>query len=165
MANLVYIAPATPITWTDDTTGGTYTLDIGGLAAGSVRNGDQGDLGAGDRADYYDWSMVVDGFDTAPVVGEEIHLYLAFGRGTTDIDGDLGATDAASSTVVLPNLLHIGTLVVQTTTAANELRTSGRVYITHRYVTPVLYNATADALLSTSDAHTFTLTPVPFEIQ
>ena len=165
MPNKIYTAPETAITFTDDTTGGDYTLDCGGLAADGVRASDQADLGSSSRSYLYNWHMVVDGFDTAPVVGETVDIYLAFGLSSSDIDGDLGSTDASGSTVALPNLLYIGSCTVQTTTAANELRASGVVEIFSRYVTVVIHNDTADALLSTSDAHTFTLTPVPPELQ
>lgn len=162
MANKVYTQQETVITWTD---GGTPDLDIGGLAADGVRVGQQHDLGAAPRADEYFWQMVVDGFDTAPVVDETVDIYLAFAQDTTDIDGDVGTADAAGATTDLKNLLHIGSCVVQTTTAANELITSGIVTIKSRYVSVVIHNNTADALLSTADAHTFKLWPVPPEIQ
>lgn len=167
MANKIYVNQEAAITWTDDTTGGDYTLDIGGLATVSVRAGDVGDLGSGARADRYYWKFIVDGFDTAPVVGQVVSIYLAFSMGGTqaDTDGDLSGTDGASSTVVLPNLLHLGDAVVQTTTAADELVVSGVVEILARYVVPVVYNQTDDALLSTSDAHKFILYPAPPEVQ
>ena len=163
MPNKIYGAQETPIVWTD--TGGTYALDLGGLAAAAVRVGAQGDLGSGSRSTRYHWELVIDGFDTAPVVGETVLLYIAKAMVTTDIPGDIGASDAAGSTVQLPNLTYLGQAVVQTTTAANELIVAGEVEILSRYVSPVVYNATADALLSTADAHTFKLWPVPPEVQ
>ena len=163
MPNKIYIAPETSHTWTD--TGGDDTLDLGGLAASTgVRQGDQWDRGAGSLAQLFIWRLIIDGFDTAPVVGECVHAYLGFSDGTNH-DGDLGTTDAASSTVVLPNLLRIGATKVQTTTAGDELIKSGTVLIESRYITPVIWNATVDALLSTSDQHKFILTPVPYEVQ
>lgn len=164
MANKIYVAQETALDWTDDTTGGDYTLDLGSLAAGSVRVGDRGDLGSASRAFVYEWRMVIDGFDSSPVVGEAVEIYIATSEGTYE-DGDVGTTDAAGSTVQLPNLLHVGNAVVQTTTAGDNLQTSGIVEIYSRYVTPVVYNATADALLGTSDAHHFYLTPMPPEVQ
>ena len=163
MANKIYLTQETAVVWTDS--GGDYVMDLGGLAADGVRVGAQGDLGSGDRSARYGWQLVIDGFDTAPVVGEEVHVFLAFSFDATDIDGDVGASDAAGSTNDLPNLLHIGTAVVQSTTAADELIISGIVDIMSRYVSPVVHNDTVDALLSTSDSHTFTLWPMPPEIQ
>ena len=162
MPNKVYIAPEPPHVWTD--TGGDDTLDLGGLAADAVRQGDQWDMGASARSAWYEWRLVIDGFDTAPVVGETVDVYLAFSDGTNH-DGDLGVTDSASSTATLRNLLFLGSATVQTTTAANELIVSGQVQISSRYVTPVVHNNTTDALLSTADAHKFILTPIPHEVQ
>lgn len=162
MANKVYIAEETAKTWTD--TGGDYTLDLGSLAADAVRVGAQGDLGAAPRADQYQFKLVIDGFDTAPVVGETVDLYLAFSDGTY-VDGDVGTADAAGFTADLPNLMYAGSASVQTITAGDNLIISGLVQITQRYVSPVIHNNTADALLGTADAHKFILTPVPPEVQ
>lgn len=162
MTNLIYTDQESAIVWTD---GGTPAMDLGGLAADAVRVGAQRDLGAAPRADRYFWQFVVDGFDTAPVVNEIVSVYLAFSGNSTDIDGDVGSSDAAGVTAALPNLLPLGAAVVQTTTAANELIISGTIEILSRYVSPVVHNETADALLSTADAHTFTLYPMPPQIQ
>ena len=162
MANKVYIAEETAKTWTD--TGGDYTLDLGSLAADAVRVGAQGDLGAAPRADQYQFKLVIDGFDTAPVVGDTVDLYLAFSDGTY-VDGDVGTADAAGFTADLPNLMYAGSASVQTITAGDNLIISGLVQITQRYVSPVIHNNTADALLGTADAHKFILTPVPPEVQ
>ena len=162
MANKVYIAEETAKTWTD--TGGDYTLDLGSLSADGVKVGAQGDLGAAPRADQYQFKLVIDGFDTAPVVGETVDLYLAFSDGTY-VDGDVGTADAAGFTADLPNLMYAGSASVQTITAGDNLIISGLVQITQRYVSPVIHNNTADALLGTADAHKFILTPVPPEVQ
>lgn len=165
MPNEILIKEGTSLTWTD--TGGDYALDLGSLAADAVRAGTEGDLGASPRAGRYRWTFVVDGFDTAPVVGETVDLYLAFSHDGTQAtrDGDLSGTDGASVEAVLPNLLFLGSAVVQTTTAGDEIVVSGEVSISHRYVTPVVHNNTADALLGSSDAHKFILTPIKDEVQ
>ena len=164
MPNKIYNNPETTLTWTD--TGGDNALDLGALAADAVRVGAQDDLGAAAKSSLYFWQLKIDGFDTAPVVGETIDVYLAYAHNTSSvIDGDVGASDAAGATVDLPNLHYIGSAVVQTTTAGDNLVISGIVEIRARYVSPVVHNNTVDALLSTSDAHTFTLTPVPDEVQ
>ena len=162
MANKIYINEETSKTWTD--TAGDYTMDLGSLAADAVRVGQQGDLGAAPRADMYAWKLVIDGFDTAPVVGETVDLYLSFSDGLYE-DGRVGTSDAAGSTVQLPNLLFLGAASVQTVTASDKLIISGTCQITQRYVSPVIHNNTADALLGTADSHKFILTPVPAEVQ
>lgn len=167
MANKVKINPETAKLWSDaGHASEDYVLDLGANGgSGVVAVGAQGDLGAAPRSRRYKWRLTIDGFDTAPVVGEMVHLYLAYGRSTSDIDGDVGSSSGTGSINDLPNLHHIGTAIVQTTTAGDELFISGTVDIVDRYVSPVVYNATADALLSTSDVHEFELTPIPDEIQ
>lgn len=164
MASKAYVNPETTVDWTDDTTAGDYTLDLGSLAADGVRVGDRGDLGVAPRAFLFEWRLVIDGFDTAPVVGETVDLYISTSDGTYE-DGDVGTTDAAGATVALPNLKYLGSAVVQTTTAGDNLQCSGITEIYSRYVSPVVHNNTADALLGTADAHHFYLTPIPIEAQ
>lgn len=163
--NLVHILDGTTIVWTDS--GGDEALDLGGLGVGAVRAGDIADLGSGSRAEWHRWSLIIDGFNTTPQVNEGVDLYMAFSHTgvQADTDGDLSGTDGASSTVVLPNLMPLGSAIVQTTTAANELIISGIMRILHRYVIPVVHNNTGDVLLSTADAHKFFLTPMPIQIQ
>lgn len=167
MANKVYIAPETSITWTDS--GGDEALDLGGLAADAGRQGDQRDLGAGSRAVLYEWILFIDGFDTAPVVGQTVDLYFAQSNGTEGDGAGVSFSDtgdgALASTNILPNLKLAGSVVVRSTTAADDIVARGVVALTSRYVVPVVHNNTADALLSTSDGHKVILTPVPPEVQ
>ena len=165
MANKIYIAEETALDWTE--TGGTYTLDCGGLAAAAVRVGARGDLGSGSRSEWYTWRVVVDGFDAAPVVGETVDVYLSTSDGTNE-DANVGTSDAGGVVAQLPNLLYLGSATVQTTTAADQLIASGIVRITARYVSPVIHNKTAVAMYggaTTADNHHFYLTPVPPEVQ
>ena len=161
MANKIYTISETAVVWA---VGGTPDLDLGGLAADAVRVGQQKDFGASARAFEFDWHFFMDGFDTAPVVGENVNIYLAFSDGT-NVDGNVGTADAAGATVALPNLHQIGSVIVQTTTAGDNLIASGHLQIFARYVSVVIHNNTADALLGTADAHTFKLIPTPPEVQ
>ena len=158
MANKVYVAAKTALTWTDS--GGDYALTLASLAADGVRVGAQHDLGSGSRSRLYAWRFAVDGFGTAPVVGETVDVYVATSDGTY-VDGNVGTSDAAGSTVALPNLLFLGSATVQTTSTTNDLIISGHVEISAQYVSPVIHNNTADAL----SGGRFILTPVPDEIQ
>ena len=158
MPNKFYLAPETAKTWTDS--GGDYALTLASLAADGVRVGAQHDLGSASRSRLYAWRFVVDGFGTAPVVGETVDVYVATSDGTY-VDGNVGTTDAAGSTVALPNLLFLGSATVQTTSTTDDLIISGQVEIAARYVSPVIHNNTADAL----SGGRFILTPVPDEIQ
>lgn len=160
MPNLILVAPQTPVIWTS---GGTPDLDLNGLAADAVRVGQQLDRGAGSIPQWFEWFLHIDGFNTAPVVGETVDSWFAFSDGT-NIDGEVGAADAPGTTPSLRALHFLGSNPVLTTTAGDNLNTSGKVRITSRFVSPVTHNNTADALLSAA-AHSFTLIPVPQEIQ
>lgn len=166
MANKVYQAIEATTTWTD--TGGDEDLDLGGLAADAGRVGSALDRGASSRPALFAWQLKIDGFDTAPVVGETVDVYIAESDGTIT-DGPVGFSDTAdsalASTDLLKNLRFIGQAVVRSTTAGDDLVVSGRIMLSLRHVIPVIHNNTADALLSTSDAHKFILTPIPPEIQ
>ncbi len=162
MVNKVYINPETAISWSD--AGATNVIDLASIAADGVRVGARHDLGASARSEWYEWRLKIDGFDTDPVVGETVDLYIATSDGT-DEDADVGTADAAGATTDLPNLHFLGSVVVQTTTAADNLVKSGIVRITARYFSPVVHNNTADALLGTTDDHWITFIPIPPEIQ
>lgn len=166
MANKIYINPETPIIFADTAHASEdYIITLSALAADGVRVSAQGDLGAAPRSEWYTWRAFIDGFNTAPVVGETVDFYLASsdtsGAGTED--GDVGVADAAGATADLPNLLYLGSATVQTTTTTDELIASGIVRIAARYVSVVVHNNTADALETST--HSFTLTGTPPEVQ
>lgn len=170
MVNKLYINPETAITWANS--GGDELLDLGGTGGGAdgVVMGSFLDLGSAARSEFYMYELTIDGFDTAPVIGESVLLYLAFSNATTNFDGNptTDPTTTAEGTMTtdqLRNVLLLDAASVYSTTAANELKISGTVRIPFRYVSPVVHNNTVDKLLSTSDAHTFILTPIPPELQ
>lgn len=166
MPNKIYQVPETATVWTD--TGGDKVLDLGSLAADAGRVGAALDRGASARPEIYEWRLKIDGFDTAPVVGESVDLFIAESDGTIT-DGPVGFStsvdEALASVNLLKNLRFIGQVVVRSVTAGDDLVASGRIALSSRYVIPVVHNNTADALLGTSDAHSLTLTPIPPEIQ
>jgi hypothetical protein len=173
MAGEIYQKRGTPIVWTDS--GGNEELDLGGLAAGAVLGGsyyDRGDLSVTPAPDEYEWEMIIDGFNTAPVVGETVDLYFAGSNATTLFDGQLIAdptdtvdTATGPTAAMLKNMMFVGSVVVHSTTAADELQARGVVRFTSRYISPVVHNNTADALLGTADSHKITLTPIYYQVQ
>lgn len=168
MPNKIYQAPETSITWTD--TGGDELLDLGGLATNSLKMGAYYDRGSGSKSGKYRYQLIIDGFDTAPVVGETISLYISQSNDGTNFDGQptTAPTTSAEGTITADqakNCLYVDSATVYSTTAGDELQISGEVYLSGQYISPVVYNKTADALLSTSDAHKFILTPIPDEVQ
>lgn len=162
MPNKVYVARETPIVWSDTT--GDLAMTLNNLAAGAGRIGARKDFGAGSTSQWYSWRLTVQ-FETAPVVGETIEIYLATSDGTEE-DAQVGTTDAAlGSTDDRKNLHLIGILIVTSTDADHDMTASGICRIPTRYVSPVVFNNTADNLQATNDTGEFTLTPIPDEIQ
>lgn len=166
--NQVLTRFGTPVTWTD--TGGDKLMDLGGLAAAGLVMGAFLDLGVSPRPSLYSFELTIDGFDTAPVVGEIITLKFSTSNATTNFDGNptTDPTTSAAGTITsaqAKNLTVLGGVAeVYSVTAADELKISGFVELFNRYVSPVIENETADALLSSSDAHKLILTPVTQDI-
>jgi hypothetical protein len=162
MANKSYVARETPVVWKDS--GGDLVMTLNNLAAGAGRVGAQKDWGAGSTPKFYSWRFTCQ-FETAPVVGERVELYLSTSDGSEE-DGQEGVADAAlGSTNSLRNMRPIGGLTVSSTDAAHDMTTSGICMIETRYVCPVIHNNTADNLKATANVSEFTLTPIPDEIQ
>ncbi len=165
MANKTYVNEevGSAIVWTDDTTGGDETLDLGGLAVDGVRVGDRHDFGAAARSEWYEWRFVVDGFTTNPDIGCEIELYWATSDGT-NADGKVPTTDGAGDEDELPNMRYLGSAV-----AADDWETpivaSGIFRFTQRYGQPVVFNNTTSILESSSESHKVIITPIPPEVQ
>jgi hypothetical protein len=145
-------------------------MDLGGLASGAVVCGAYLDLGAAPRADLYEVTFKIDGFDTAPVVGQVVEVWFTQSNATTGFTGapttDPTATVAGTVTAnQAENCTFAGVARVVSTTAGDDLKAVFTVRLTSRYVAPVIVNRTDDALLSTADAHTLVLTPIPQESQ
>ena len=158
MANKVLMQEETTKVWT--ASGGDYALTLSSVSAGAVRVGEQGDLGAAPRSRWHKWRYVNDSFGSAPTVGQSVDVYWASGDGTYT-DGNVGTSDAAGSTVALPNIKFLGSATVQTTSTTDDIIISGIVELADRYGAPVIDNNT----LVTITGGRFELTPIPDEIQ
>ena len=169
MANKIYVNPETIIEWLNAS--GDLDMDLGGLAADAVQMGAFHDQGVGAHAHLWGFEFLVDGFDTAPVVGETVLLYISQSIATTNFDGNptTDPTPTAEGTMTVAQITNlnipIGIAKVYSTTAADELKITGEVLITSRYFSPVVHNNTADALLGTADAHSLKMWPLPDEVQ
>lgn len=162
MANKVYVVRETPIVWTD--AGGDLAMTLNNLATTAARIGAQKDFGAGSTPEWYEWRMTIQ-FETAPVVGETVNVYLSTTDGTEE-DGQEGVANAGiADNNSLKNMRYIGSLIVTSTDADHPMTVSGICRIATRYVSPVVHNNTADNLRADNDASKFTLTPIPPEIQ
>jgi len=161
MPNKVYAAPETALVFKDS--GGDAVITLQNLAAAAGRISAQYDRGAGSHARLYKWRAKMP-FETAPVVGEYVELYLAESDGT-DIDGLVGASDAALTAAQATNLSMIGIVKVQTTDADTAFTCSGYCLISERYFSVGVMNTTADNLQNDANAASITFIPVPDEIQ
>lgn len=162
MATKTYLVRETPIVWSDS--GADLVMTLNDLDNGVARIGAQKNFGAGSTADEFEWRLTVQ-FETEPVVGETVDVYLSTSNGTEE-DGQEGVADAdVGDNGSLKNMHYIGSLVVTTATVDHDMTASGICRITTRYVCPVIHNNTADHLQATANTGEFTLTPLAYESQ
>lgn len=162
MANKVYRAIETALSFRDS--GGDAVLSLQNLAFGVGRVSARYDRGAGSLPRLYEWRGVFQ-FETAPIVGEIVEIYL-FDSDGTYMTGTLGTSDAALGTDKRRNGKLIGNVVVDTTSVTTDIVGSGLCLINSRYVSVGVWNASAgDNLENTSNASRVILTPMPDEIQ
>lgn len=162
MANKIYHAPETEISFRDS--GGDATLTLQNLAFGAGRVSARYDRGAGSKPGLYRWRAVMQ-FETAPALGELVEIYL-FPSDGTYMDGTLGTSDAALSSDKRRNGQLIGVVEVDTTSVTTDIIASGICEIYDRYISIGVWNGSAgDNLENTSNASRVNLMPVPPEIQ
>jgi len=162
MPNKIYRAVETALTFKES--GGDAVITLLNLAFGVGRISAQYDRGAGSKPALYKWKGVFQ-FETAPIVGERVEIYIAESDGTY-IDGNVGAADAALVAAAKPNLKLIGIVTVQTTDVATNFIASGLCTIYERYFSVGVWNASAgDNLENTANVNLVTLTPMPDEVQ
>ena len=168
MPNKLYQQTETIISW--KVTGADELLDLGSSngAADGVEVGAYHDWGAAPQARKYMCFLDIDGFDTAPVLGQSVDIYITESEDATLWTGPEAPGDTsrgAGDTDRLKNLKYIGSAIVRSTTAGDNLVVKKEFTSAARYWAPVIHNNTADKLLSTSDAHEFRAYPVPPEVQ
>lgn len=164
MANLIYQAPGTTVTF--KSSGGDVTFTNTSVSNGAGRISAQWDRGAGSKPGLYRWEATTKAA-AALAVGVTLEIYLATAHvSSSQIDGNQSTADAAfSATDKRRNLQWVGAIVADSTTNGEVQNASGTVFITARYVSVVWWNALGQALSGTAGDHVFTLTPYPAEIQ
>jgi len=162
MSNKIYGASETPIVFKSSL--GDVTFTPTSVANGAGRISARWDRGAGSKPSLYKWRVHTKAA-AALAVGTPLEVYLATSDGT-DEDGNLGTADAAfASADKRRNLQYVGAINADSITNGEVQIASGLVEIRDRYVSVVWWNALGQALSATATDHTFTLTPVPDEIQ
>jgi hypothetical protein len=171
MANLVYRNRETTLWFVPATAAQAEdaAFEVHNLATSAGRQSAQHDLGEGAIAGWYEWRAFVQ-FATAPVVGEQVDIYLktagSSAAATTHPDNDDGTTEGAvSASDKLKNLKWLGCILVDEAVANIEMVASGFVYIAARALQVVFWNSTADGLTNDVDENGFMLSPVPDEVQ
>lgn len=162
MSNKVYIAPETPIVFSDSD--GDVVITLQNLAAGAGRLSARYDRGSGSKPARYHVRGVFQ-FETAPIVGEVVEVVIAESDGTY-ADGGVGTSDAALTAGQKLNLGFACAVKAQTTDTATSFIGHGIVEIHERYVQVGVWNHSAgDNLENTANASRVILTPLPDEIQ
>lgn len=162
MAGERYIAPGTAVHF-NGTVGADVAFSMEAVANNAGRVSAQYDLGASARPDMYEWRCNCK-WQATPTKGGALRLYLAQGDGT-DVDGDVGTSDAAlGSEDQVVNLHDIGNVIVETANTT-KMVASGVCVITSRYVSVVGLNKGGATLNATDSEFDFVLTPIPDQIQ
>ena len=142
----------------------TYTLQLDGLANGVGRISKQWDRGTGAKPVMYRvrCSFAFEATHTV-VVGTTVPVYIATSDGT-NIDGTVGAIDAALTAVQCNNLVMIGQVIVDVVAKDTKITATFDLMIYDRYVSVGVMNNTADHMAD-GDLCTISFTPYTDEIQ
>lgn len=166
MANEAYIKTGTALL-ISGVAGADYAWSVEGVANGAGRVSAQIDLGASPRPGLYKWSCSVQ-FQATPTQYKGLALYRAGAPDgdSTQIDADVGASDAALGDVDMrSNLKSIGYVVSENAAASEPCVASGVFEHTNRYLTLVAYNDSGATVNATDTNFIFTLQPYSWQAQ
>lgn len=166
MANESYVANGTALLINGEA-GADYAFSVEGLTNGAGRVSAQIDLGAAPRPGWYQWSCEVQ-FQATPTQYATLDLYIATAPDgdSTQIDGDVGASDAALGDVDMRyNLRHIGSVVSENAAASEVCVASGEFQTSARYLTIVAYNDSGATVNATDSNFRFDLQPKSWQGQ
>lgn len=161
MANEILQKYGTATTWTSS--GGDLAITLTSLANAGARMGASLDLGA-TRAKTYEIWLQIDP-NASPTDGNVVSLYLT---GSADnglwTGADATPSDAAFTvTDTLRNMIHVGDLICDATTDLQVQKFT--VTDLPRYIAPVVWNNSGQALTATGTDQKIILYPVKDEIQ
>lgn len=166
MANETYLRKGTSKSVNGEV-GAAAAFSVEGVANAAGRVSDQIDWGAAPRPDWYEWSCEVQ-FQATPTQGLGLELYVAGAPDgdSTQIDGDIGSTDAALGDVDMRrNLKSIGYVVSENAAASEKCVSSGIFQFTQRYMSIVAYNASGASVNATDSNFRFDIVPVYWQGQ
>lgn len=161
MANESYINKGTELL-VSGVSGADYAWSVEGVGSAAGRVSAQIDLGALPRPDEFEWSCEVQ-FQATPTQGLGLELYRAGAPDSdaTQIDGDVGASDAALGDIDMRrNLKWIGHVVSENAAASEVCVSSGTFRHTFRYLSLVAYNSSGASVNATDTNFVFKLRPL-----
>jgi len=159
MANKIYAAPETAVTFKDS--GGSAVITLQNLATTAGRISARYDRGAGSLPRRYYWKFV---FQTAsaPAVGQGSFMWIVESDGTY-ADDNYGTADAAVTVFPRRRLLDWN-WVTSASSGYNFIR-SGITRIAQRYFSIIVQNGTSVSFTNTANVSYVTFIPVPEEVQ
>lgn len=137
----------TTLVWKDS--GGDYVITMTSLAAVTGRIGARGDLGAWPRAPRWRWYLET-AWAANPVANETLDFFLAGwdnDTGPASPWAQVSASDSALTATQRQNLRFVGSAVAETA-GTGICSGGGIIRIPFRYISPVLYNASAAKALA-----------------
>lgn len=166
MSNEAYITKGTHKLCNGES-GADVAFSVEGLANTSGWVSAQIDWGATPRPAYYEWSCEVQ-WQATPTQSSVLELYIATApdHDSTQIDGDIGASDAAMGDADMRrNLRYIGAVTSENATASEKCVASGFFVATQRYMSICAYNAAGAAVNATDTNFRFDITQVAWQGQ
>lgn len=166
MANEVYLRKGTS-KLVNGEAGADVAWSMEGVANAAGRVAAQIDWGAAPRPDWYEWSCEVQ-WQATPTRGAVLELYVggAPDADSSQIDGDVGTSDAALADIdMCRNLKFIGSVVSENAAASEVCVASGRFQFSQRYMSLVGYNAAGATINATDSNFRFNIVPIYWQGQ
>lgn len=166
MANEVYLRKGTS-KLVNGEAGADVAWSMEGVANAAGRVAAQIDWGAAPRPDWYEWSCEVQ-WQATPTQGAILELYVAGApdADSSQIDGDVGTSDAALADIDMRrNLKFIGSVVSENAAASEVCVASGRFQFSQRYMSLVGYNAAGATINATDSNFRFNIVPIYWQGQ
>ena len=166
MANEAYVKTGTALLFNGEA-GADVAFSMEGITTANGCVSAQKDLGASPRPYMFYWSCEVQ-FQATPTQGLGLELYVAGApdADATQVDGDIGQSDAALGDVDMRrNLKFIGYVTSENAAASEKCVASGVFEHYQRYISIVGFNASGAAVNATDSNFRFDLTPIYYQGQ
>lgn len=166
MANEAFIEVQTAKLFNGEA-GSDVAFSVEGLTNANGRVSAQYDIGASPRPYLFRWSCEAQ-FQATPTQARGIELYVAGApdADATQIDGDIGASDAALGDVDMRrNLQFIGYVTSENAAASEKCVASGTFEFYSRYMSIVAYNDSGASVNATDSNFRFDLQPIAIQGQ